>query len=125
MTDGTVDVSIEIDDERTLVTVDGERAAALVVESASGERIYLPPEAATTASEDSSQTPYDASESPYDAAGPDATPYESGGGTPYESADTPYDAGPGGQDVVGVQPTAEGFRVLHPEPVTDVRLLRQ
>lgn len=105
-----MNVDVEITDERTVVTVSGDRDAAVVVRSASGEQIYLPPEDFDRPAGERRQTPYD---SPYQSA----TPYDS----PYDS---PYQSGRQGGPTVGVEPTADGFRVVHPEPVTDFRLLR-
>ncbi|MFC7137179.1 hypothetical protein ACFQRB_13445 [Halobaculum litoreum] len=58
-----------------------------------------------------SDSPYQsvASDSPYQSPGESDSPYQRGGPTP---------------DRVGLEPTADGFRIVHPEPVTDFRLLR-
>lgn len=104
--DGPVTVEMEITDERTVVTVSGDRDAAVVVRSASGEQIYLPPEDFDRPAGERRQTPYD---SPYQSANP---------------YDSPYQSDRSGAAAVGVQPTVDGFRVVHPEPVTDFRLLR-
>lgn len=120
-----VDVDVEIDDDRTLVTVTGEREAAVIVESESGERVYLPPEDFREGTGETDQTPYD---SPYEGAVHDDSPYESAHGdeSPYQRAgEGPYGSGAPSEQPIGVQSTPDGFRVLHPEPVTDVRLLRQ
>jgi len=102
----TIDVTTEITDERTVVRVSGDRDAAVVVRSASGERIYLPPEDFGRPPETGRATPY---ESPYESS--------RGGQSPYASSrETP--AG------LGLQSTPDGFRIVHPEPVTDLRLLR-
>lgn len=116
--DGGVEVTMDVEERRTLISVTGEREAAVIVESASGERIYLPPEEFGEPLGEA-RTPYD---SPYDASAGGETPYEGGlgGSSPYESAE---DAGPP-TETVGVTATGDGFQVLHPEPVTDVRLLR-
>jgi hypothetical protein len=102
----TVTVSTEITDDRTVVRVSGDRDAAVVVRSASGEQIYLPPEDFDRPPETGRQTPY---ESPYEAS--------RGGQSPYASSRDP-------QGSPGLEPTAEGFRIVHPEPVTEFRLLR-
>ena len=125
------DVSIDLDiqDGRSLLTVDGERAVTVIVESASGEQIYLPPEDFAQSNDPNEgrhrTSPYD---SPYDASTSDDTPYEGQlrGESPYESAgsSSSYDGGRAANQPVGVQSTPEGFQVLHPEPVHDVRLLR-
>lgn len=107
-TERTVTVRTEIAGGRTIVTLTGERDAALLVRSASGERIYLPPEEDLTEYTD---TAYD---SPYDGAAERGTPdsYASSYGR-----ENP----PAGE---GMALTEDGYRVVHPEPVTDLRLLR-
>ncbi|PSP91120.1 hypothetical protein BRC78_04650 [Halobacteriales archaeon QH_8_68_33] len=115
MAEADDDVSVEIDIEggRTAVTVTGEQEAAVVVYSESGERIYLPPE--EQGDDDSSYRP--AGESS-DGTG--------SGGDPYAGIreEGPYDSGRRVTPSVGMNPTANGFRILHPEPVADLRLLR-
>jgi hypothetical protein len=105
--DRTVRAELEIEAGHSVVRVTGERDAALVVESESGERIYLPPE---------------------DAAEEDPTPYAPDrGDSPYEGLqgdESPYGSSRRSDPSIGMNPTANGFRVVHPEPVTDVRLLR-
>lgn len=100
---------VTIDDDQTVIDVVGSRDAAVVVRSASGERIYLPPPNFDDPPTGDRRSPY---ESPYRGAD-DATPYAS----PYSS--------PGGESrTPGLSPTADGFRVVHPEAATDVRVLR-
>jgi hypothetical protein len=114
-----VSVDIDIQDGRTTITVSGDRDAAVVVRSASGERIYLPPEDFERPPRDGSA--YGAADSPYQSAD---SPYQSAD-SPYQSADSdsPYQtAGP--KRSPGLEPTAEGFRIVHPEAVTDFRILR-
>lgn len=124
-TDASVETTVTAD--RTVVEYHGAGTAAVVVRSAGGERVYLPLEEEST-DDDPGPTPYGGEEpgqNPYDDAGTaddatsggDATPYggESPGTSPYGE-----DAGP----EPGVYPTADGFRVVHPEPATDVRVLR-
>jgi len=113
-----IEVTTSIADGRTVVEVSGDRDVALVVRSASGEGIYLPP------GED--QRPPPGEDSPYrSAAGAGESPYsaESGAEGAYES---PYEASNDGtpEQRRGLEPTATGFRVVHPEPVTDLRVLR-
>jgi len=108
-----VSVEIDVEDGRTLVSVSGQRRAAVVVESESGERIYLPPE--DPGEDDSSYRPAD--QSSY-GSGDENDPYA---GIREEG---PYDSGRRVTPSVGMNPTASGFRIFHPEPVTDVRLLR-
>ena len=99
----------------------------------------------------SSQAPTD---SPYQSAPTDSPSQSAPTDSPYQSAptdspsqsapaDSPYrgagDAGSRGQDTgddspyqpageaprgEGLSPTADGYRIRHPEPVTDVRVLR-
>ena len=111
-----VSVDIEITDGRTTITVTEDRDAAIVVESKSGERIYLPPE------------DFDRpAGSPHQSANSDS-PYQSGAShSPYQSAergDSPYQTSSGQRTSPGLEPTADGFRIVHPEPVTDFRVLR-
>ncbi|MEF8851713.1 MAG: hypothetical protein V5A44_07080 [Haloarculaceae archaeon] len=111
--DEQVSVDIDIEEGRTLVTVTGEREAAVVVYSESGERIYLPPE--EHGEDDSSYRPAD--QTSY-GTGEDSDPYA---GIREEG---PYDSGRRVTPSIGMNPTSGGFRILHPEPVTDLRLLR-
>jgi hypothetical protein len=101
-----VDFDMSIADGRTEIRVSGDRDTAVVVRSAAGEHIYLPPEDFDRPPESGRQTPY---ESPYD-------PGSGVGDTPYRSSGTPPSR--------GQEPTADGYRIVHPEPVTDVRFLR-
>ncbi|WP_435064688.1 DUF7510 family protein [Halobaculum sp. EA56] len=136
-----VSVELDIADGRTTVVVTGDRDAAVVVRSASGERIYLPPEdfERPPASEDARQdaygtgpgpadSPYQSvSDSPYQSVSD--SPYQSPGrsDSPYQTAgdsDSPYQRGGPADESLGLEPTADGFRIVHPEPVTDFRLLR-
>ena len=108
-----VSIDVDIEDGRTLVVVTGEREAAVVVYSESGERIYLPPE--DHVEDDSSYRPAD------------QTSYGSDeGGDPYAGIreEGPYDSGRRVTPSMGMNPTPNGFRILHPEPVHDIRLLR-
>lgn len=123
-----VSLEVEIDDGETLIRVVGTRDAALVVTSESGESVYLPPEEF---------------DDPPDLNRSDRSPYESGSAArnPYdgiESGDSPYAAADEGEPAVtgdaagtdaarrpvGVETTGEGFRVRHPEPITDLRFVR-
>lgn len=113
--DGTVSIDVDIEDGRTTITVAGEREVAVVVRSDSGERIYLPPE---EQSEPAETTPYrGGTDTPYDGA-PAATPYD---GPPTES---PYESTREPPSRVGRTETQHGFRIVHDEPVRDVRILR-
>ena len=106
-TEGPVSVDIEVDDGRTTIEVVGQRRVATVVRSESGERIYLPPE---PTEDDGESTPY----------------RPTGGDNPYEGVadDSPYGSSRRTPASLGRSRTADGFRIVHPEPVTDVRLLR-
>jgi len=128
-----VSVDIDIADGRTTIVVAGDRDAAVVVRSAAGERIYLPPEdfdrppASETAGGDARGTGSSPSDSPYQSASGSDSPYRSvAGDSPYQSAggsDGPHRRG-GAREHVGLEPTADGFRIVHPEPADDVRILR-
>jgi len=103
----SVSVDVDVDGERTTIHVTGQRRVAVVTRSASGERIYLPPE--ETAEDD------------------EASPYRpTGGDNPYQGIedDSPYGSSRRSPAAVGRTPTADGFRIVHPEPVSDFRLLR-
>lgn len=102
---GPVEFDMEIDDARTTIRVSGDRDTAVIVRSEGGEKIYLPPE-------DFDRSPERTS--PYDS------PYESGSG----AQDSPYQTRRDAASVTGLEPTAEGYMIVHPEPVTDVRFLR-
>ncbi|MFC7096266.1 DUF7510 family protein [Halobaculum marinum] len=129
--DRPVSVEIDIADGRTVITVTGDRDAAVVVESASGERIYLPPEdfrrpPDSAGRQDAYGTGPSTADSPYQSVSD--SPYQSvTSDSPYQSpgeSDSPYQRGGPAPDRVGLEPTADGFRIVHPEPVTDFRLLR-
>ena len=126
--EGDETYTMTVREDETELVVEGDRDAAVVVRSASGEQIYLPPEDFTRSRTDDS--PYQAArdDSPYQSARDDS-PYQSArSDSPYQSArdDSPYQSARGGGSGrrVGITPTADGFRIVHPEPVTDVRILR-
>ena len=116
--EGDETYTMTVREGETELVVKGDRDAAVVVRSASGEQIYLPPE-------DFSRSRSD--DSPYQSARDDS-PYQSArSDSPYQSArdDSPYQSARGGGGKrVGMTPTPDGFRVVHPEPATDVRILR-
>jgi hypothetical protein len=121
-----ISIDVDIDDGRTVITATGDRDAAVVVESRSGERIYLPPEDFERPPDSAGDgTPH--SDSPYQSAESDS-PYQSveKSDSPYQSAesDSPYQSGGDVSDRAGLSPTGDGFRIVHPEPVTDLRVLR-
>ncbi len=101
-----VDFDMEVDEGRTRIRVSGDRDTAVIVHSESGERIYLPPEDFDRDPEPGG-TAYD-------------SPYESGSG----GRDSPYQSSTDTGTVSGLEPTASGYLIVHPEPVTDVRFLR-
>ena len=98
-----VNIDTRVTGERTVIDVAGTRDVAVVVRSESGERIYLPP----------SDFDEPVSASPY------TSPYQGSGGGGEES---PYRGGSG--STRGIVETAEGFRVTHPEPVTEFDVYR-
>ncbi len=102
----TVNTNIEAD--RTVITVNGTKDMAVVVSSDSGERIYLPPE----------ETDDDDGEGPYQPA--------EGADNPYDGMrdDGPYASNRQSDAAVGMNETASGFRIVHTEAVTDMRVLR-
>jgi hypothetical protein len=122
--DQPMTVEMEVADGRTVITVSGQRDAAAVVRSASGERVYLPPE-----DFDEEPDPDARLQSPYRGAADsrDDNPYQPAREGPYQSSrqsDSPYDGAPDPTPTEGVESTPEGFRIVHPEPATDVRVLR-
>ena len=105
---GDVDIDTRVTANRTTIEVEGTRDLAVVVRSAGGERIYLPPE--------SFDEPV--ADSPY--ASPYTSPYQSAeardeDGTPYRGAV---------ESTRGVAETATGFVIRHPEPVTEIDVYR-
>lgn len=109
-----VSFETEVRDDRTIITVDGQRDVAVVVRDDTGERVYLPPE--DSVGEDAQEyghSPY----SPAPSKEDDST-YQSGeGGSPYSRAG-------GGEDSFGRRSVPTGIRIVHPEPVDDVRFLK-
>jgi hypothetical protein len=74
-------------------------------------------------------------DSPYQTAGTDGPDQERRDDGPYQTAesdspyqgaesDSPYQAAGETPQGEGLSPTADGYRIRHPEPVTDVRVLR-
>lgn len=102
-----VDLDMNISDGQTEIIVSGDRDTSVIVRSKSGEKIYLPPEDFDRDPED--MTPYD-------------SPYDAGSGAEEGAYQTHPDANT--TAVKGLQPTADGYRIVHPEPVTDLRFLR-
>ncbi|MEF8820422.1 MAG: hypothetical protein V5A31_13765 [Haloferacaceae archaeon] len=126
-TDAHVDTTVTAD--RTVVEYSGNDAAAVVVRSVAGERIYLPLVEEAEEESEEQATPYsgeDPGESPYSGAG------TAGDGTSGGDETTPYSGGSPGTSPYGgdegpepgIHATADGFRVVHPSPAKDVRVLR-
>lgn len=115
-----LDVSTRIEDDRTVIEIEGDRSVAVVVRSALGERIYLPPEGFDRDSAD---------DSPYQSARGDS-PYQPStrgeSDSPYQSArdDSPYQSARTTSRRRGASLTADGVRVVHPEPATEFTLFR-
>ena len=128
MADEDVEFTVEITAGETLIEMTGDRDTAVIVRSASGERIYLPPEDFERPPE-TSDSPYQSarSDSPYQSARSDC-PYQSArSDSPYQSAaqsDSPYQSARQQFPEEGLRSTADGYAIRHPEPVTDVRVLR-
>lgn len=157
---GSVTFSVTIEGDDTVITMRGDRDTAVIVRSASGERIYLPPEDFDRQAPGGSSSHADATDSPYQSAPTDSpyqgmsvdSPYQSregsdqptptdspyqraasdspyqgaGSDSPYQGAgsDSSYQASGETTHSEGLSPTADGYRIRHPEPVTDVRVLR-
>lgn len=120
-------VDMTVADGETLVRVSGTRDVAVIVRSPSGEEVYLPPEEfdeepGDGPSHDSHYQSGSPDQSPYEGAAPDDSPYAAAEGNSgqgrhdAEGIDT-------GQRPVGVETTASGFHVYHPEPATDMRIV--
>ncbi|MFC5135905.1 MULTISPECIES: DUF7510 family protein [Haloferacaceae] len=104
-----VGIDTRVTAERTVIEVTGTRDVAVVVRSPGGERIYLPPE----------DFDEPVSESSY--ASPYTSPYQ--GAAAREDDGTPYRGAV--ESTRGVIETADGFRVRHPEPVTEIDVFRE
>jgi len=100
----SVGFNMEISNGRTEIRVSGDRDTSVIVRSQSGEKIYLPPE-------DFDREPQGGS---YDS------PYEPRSG----AEESPYQTHPDAATVKGLEPTANGYLIIHPEPVTSIRFLR-
>jgi hypothetical protein len=125
--DPDVEFTMEIENGETVMEMVGDRDAAVIVRSESGERIYLPPEDFGRPA-GRSDSPYQSArnDSPYQSARDDS-PYQSArDDSPYQSArdDSPYQSARQGLPEKGLRGTADGFVIRHPEPVTDLRVLR-
>ena len=108
---GGVEFDVDVREDRTIITVTGQRDGAVVVRSDSGERIYLPPENAVGGAA--------ADDSVYQRASDDSSYQQA------EDDDSVYQrASDEGDQSVGRQSIAGGIRIIHPEPADDVRFLR-
>ena len=114
-----VNFTVNIEDSETVIAMRGDRDTAVIVRSASGERIYLPPEDFQREADRSTDSPYQGAhdDSPYRGTQRDS-PYQG------VESDSPYQAARQSLPSEGLVPTADGYRIRHPEPVTDVRVLR-
>ncbi|MFW5956226.1 MAG: DUF7510 family protein [Halorhabdus sp.] len=140
---------VEYRDEQTIITIEGRRDVAVIVRDDEHERIYLPPEDFDEPRHESAPfgaTPY--SPTPYQAAMSDAeqselgaTPYSPG--LPEETEVTPYSPGDEPEVTPYTPPSerdddsaegdardgdtpgapADGILIVHPKPVTDVRIV--
>jgi hypothetical protein len=124
----TVDESPEfeyttrIEDGHTIIDVTGNHEVTFVIQSASGERIYFPPEDMSNKSKDEQDSPYQSADSPYQSAD---SPYQSAD-SPYQSADSPYQPSDDPEvSTRGVSETRTGFRINHPEPASEIILFRE
>lgn len=125
-TEDDVEFTVSIENGETLLDLEGDRDAAVIVRSASGERIYLPPKGFDRPRDDDSPYQSARDDSPYQSAREDS-PYQGvRDDSPYQSApdDSPYQSARQRTPRVGMVQTANGFRIRHPEPATEVRLLR-
>lgn len=104
-TDAPVTFEMEIDEEKTEIVVSGDRDTAVIVRSESGEQVYLPPE-------------------DFDREPKRQTPYQSSYGSQAQSQTTPYQSQADTSSIEGMESTADGYIIVHPEPVTDIRFLR-
>ena len=152
--DDSVSFSVTIESGETVITMWEDRDSAVIVRSDAGERIYLPPEDfdpdaranAAGSGVTPADSPYDGvgtdspyqsaptdspyqsapTDSPYQTAGTDGPDQERRDDNPYQSAesDSPYQAAGETPQGEGLSLTADGYRIRHPEPVTDVLVLR-
>ena len=104
-----------IEDGNTIIEVSRNRDVAFVIQSASGERIYFPPEDMSEKSDNERDSPYQSRDSPYQSDSP-YQPSESD--SPYQPSDDPE------VSTRGVTETRTGFRITHPEPAAEITLFR-
>jgi hypothetical protein len=141
---GPVEVEVEIADGRTVIEVTGDRDAVVVVRSAAGEQIYLPPEDFERPPESRSQrdSPYqrttgtgagdaETPDSPYQSAdaeessdSPYQSPAEAPSDSPYQSPDaetpdSPYQSAAEAPSDSPYQPTVDPATTTGLEPTAD------
>lgn len=105
-----------IEDGQTVIEVSGKHDVAFVIQSASGERIYFPPEDMSAKSEEERDSPYQSHDSPYQSD----SPYQpSDTDSPYQPSEDPE------VSTRGVTETRTGFRITHPEPAAEITLFRE
>jgi hypothetical protein len=134
---GEFALDMNVQDGRTVVRLTGTRDAAVIVRSDSGEKIYLPPgdfTEAVGASDGSTGGAYQrVSDGPYDGGAPTDSPYDQSGPaeSPYDPVDdaegrsrAEAEGGATREPTLGVESVPDGVRIVHPEPVTDVRVIR-
>jgi len=114
----TVEYTTRIEDGQTIIDVTGETKVAFIVQSEGGERIYFPPE------DMDDDKPVGDADSPYQ---PSDSPYEAD--SPYQpaDADSPYQPSEDEQEIStrGVTETRTGFKITHPEPATEITVVRK
>jgi len=109
-----------IEDGSTVIDVSGKHEVAFVIQSAGGERIYFPPEDMDTKADAEADSPYQAQDSPYQSQD---SPYQAD--SPYQSADSPYQPSDDPEvSTRGVTETRTGFKIVHPEPASEITLFR-
>jgi hypothetical protein len=110
-------IETKVRGDRTILTIEGWPEASVIVRSESGERIYLPPEDPEPVDSDRTQSPY--------SSGADGDDEDDDGPstTPYSTAVEADEDGDDDEKEHGRSPIRQGIRIVHPEPVTDVRVL--
>jgi hypothetical protein len=117
------DCTARVRDGRTEIEIEGDRGVAVVVRSASGERIYLPPEGFDGDGRDQDSPYQSTDDSPYQSVDVDSPYQPARDDSPYQPArdDSPYQSLARGP---GVTITGRGFRIVHPEPIEEFQLFR-
>lgn len=109
----SIQFEMRSEDEMTVIEIETDEALSVIVESEAGEEIYLP--TAPSKEPDGPPSSYRPSRKKKRNASGDGPPssYQPAGGPSADEADL----------AVGRRETANGFQVVHPEPVTDIRVL--